>query len=135
MTTPRPLQRPRSRSRVRPLARTLVAIGLMLAFVVLTSYIRPSDTTAQPGAAIPPADTPPADTPATSVGWLHSADYLVEILLTEHGTRYDVYDAYGDPIMRRATREEMYHIDPVLDPDSMLGQTPMGLVTDDDPAF
>lgn len=124
MTVHAPNSTPRRRT--NPIVRTLAAAGLILAFVLLASYIRPSDTTADPTLRSVPDDG------AASLGWLESADYRVEIFLTSEGTRYDVYDAIGDPIVFRATREEMYRIDPALDPDAMVGQSPIGIVTDDD---
>lgn len=68
---------------------------------------------------------------ATSIGWLESPEYRVEIFATAAGPRYDVYDASGVLVARRAEREDLYRIDPALDPAGTMG-TPIGLVTDGD---
>lgn len=114
-----------------PVIRSLAVLGLLVAFLVVASFVRPADTTANLVPAQPPRIDEPDDLDATPMGWFESIEYSVEIFATPEGPRYDVYGIEGNIVARKATPEELRSIDPMLDPESMLG-TGMGLVTDDD---
>ena len=125
---------PQSRPRFNPVIRSLAALGLVVAFLAAASYFRPPDSSAIP---MGPTRAIPSETDAgqgargSSIGWLESPDYRVQVFATEHGPRYDVYDASGRLIGGSLEADELYAIDPLLDPDNML-TTPMGLVVDED---
>lgn len=121
------------RRRTSPVIRSLAALGLIVAFLAVAAYVRPRDTTADPMSAreLRSIRAPIQKTSGTSLGWLESPEYRVQIFATDDGPRYDVYDAEGVLVAAGLTAEELHQIDPTLDPTNSVG-TPLGLVTDDD---
>lgn len=116
----------------RRFVRSLGITAMLVAFVMLASYIRPSDSRALPELSRP-NPTPyvaPGDDITTPLGSLEGREYVLEIVSTAEGVRYDVYDLDGTLLLERATPEQLEQVDPALAPSTMQA-TPMGLVTDD----
>lgn len=121
------------RRRTDPIIRSLAALGLIVTFIAVASYVRPQDSTADPMSPreLRTIRAPQAKTEGASLGWLESPEFRVEMLATDMGPRYDVYDAEGVLIAPGLNADELYQLDPSLDPTNAIS-TPMGLVTDDD---
>ena len=121
--------RPRSvGSRPTPLAaRLLAAAGGVVLFFGVASIIDPSRAPANSGT---PSIATPAGQGALRDGLLCTLvgpNYTVEVFAGDPDPVYSVYDAAGNQLADRAPKEEIYRIDPSLDPDSMMGPA-IGLV-------
>jgi hypothetical protein len=119
---------PRTPSAARSLpARLLALAGAVVLFFGVASIIEPTDspahsireTTGSRGSG--GTSRMPATTQAGLLGTLIGAMYTVEIFSGDPDPLYTVYDQAGNLLIDRATKEEVYRIDPSLDVDSMLG--------------
>jgi hypothetical protein len=123
-----PRRTPRTRSTPRSLpARLLAGLGAVVLFFGVASIIEPTDSPAnsfrQPHGSRGSGTTIGTPSPAQAglLGTLIGAMYTVEIFSGDPEPVYTVYDQAGNLLIDRATKEEVYRIDPSLDVDSMLG--------------
>lgn len=121
--------RPRSvGSRPTPIAaRLLAAAGGVVLFFGIASIIDPSHAPADSGIALTASPTALDDLREGLLCTLVGPNYTVEVFTGDPDPVYSVYDAAGNQLADRAPKDEIYRIDPSLDPDSMMGPA-VGLV-------
>ena len=130
MATP---SRPRSAgSRPTPIAaRLLAAAAGVVLFFGIASIIDPSHAPANSRGTFTATPPGPGDLRDGLLCTLVGPLYTVEIFAGDPDPVYSVYDAAGNQLADRAPKDEIYRIDPSLDPDSMMGPA-VGLVDPND---
>jgi hypothetical protein len=111
-----------------PGIRALCVIAAVGGFLAVASVISPSSTTAMTSGG-----RPATTNELPSLGQLHGARYTVEMFAGPDGVPlYTVTDDDGTVLVRQVPKEDLYQIDPDLDPDTWIATQHADVDIDDD---